>query len=162
MVSNNTHRLQFDKGIMKLYAYDPFSNQYKTRILTLPELPSFEPLEYLFNNESISSCNDNKLIVETKHSENNKSPHHPIQVSPYHTKEKIVTTIDRPTRPKRTLSDAFHAAFSGFIHSNKKSQNCWKAETCFIELRVSAEKSTYPLQHPCENWWMSSPSIHSF
>jgi hypothetical protein len=51
-MNNNNDRLQFDKGIMRLSAYDPLSNQYETRILTLPELPLLESLEHLFTKSS--------------------------------------------------------------------------------------------------------------
>jgi hypothetical protein len=57
------NQLEFKQGIMKLSAYDPLSKQYETRILSLPEVPLLESLEYLINNESIKplrltkSCN---------------------------------------------------------------------------------------------------------
>lgn len=65
----NTRQLQFDKGIMRLSAYDPVSNQYETRTLTLPELPMLESLEHLFNNNS----NNNNNSTATNSTENNNS-----------------------------------------------------------------------------------------
>jgi hypothetical protein len=68
-------RLQFDKGIMRLSAYDPLSNQYETRILTLPELPLFESLEHLFTKSSNEAIKVDHLkpLRMTKSCNNKKS-----------------------------------------------------------------------------------------
>lgn len=47
--------LQFDQGIMRLSSFDPLSNQMKTRILCLPELPALESLEHLFTTPAAPS-----------------------------------------------------------------------------------------------------------
>lgn len=62
------NQLEFEQGIMKLSAYDPLSKQYETRILSLPEVPLLESLEYLINNETAytkplrltKSCNNKR------------------------------------------------------------------------------------------------------
>lgn len=76
----NTRQLQFDKGIMRLSAYDPVSNQYETRTLTLPELPMLESLEHLFNTTPSSASSSvamentgGKLLRLTKSCNNKKS-----------------------------------------------------------------------------------------
>lgn len=79
----NTRQLQFDKGIMRLSAYDPVSNQYETRTLTLPELPLLESLEHLFNTTTTtapasstvieSNNTGSKLLRLTKSCNNKKS-----------------------------------------------------------------------------------------
>lgn len=80
----NTRQLQFDKGIMRLSAYDPVSNQYETRTLTLPELPLLESLEHLFNTTAATATagtassnaienTGSKLLRLTKSCNNKKS-----------------------------------------------------------------------------------------
>lgn len=71
----NNDRLQFDRGIMRLSAYDPSSNQYETRILTLPELPLLESLEHLFTKSSneVIKVDHLKPLRMTKSCNNKKS-----------------------------------------------------------------------------------------
>jgi hypothetical protein len=70
----NTRQLQFDKGIMRLSAYDPISNQYETRTLTLPELPLLESLEHLFNsNNNNNNSNSSTTTINSIENSNSKS-----------------------------------------------------------------------------------------
>ncbi|KAI9486986.1 MAG: hypothetical protein EXX96DRAFT_551430 [Benjaminiella poitrasii] len=217
----NNRELQFDKGVMKLSAYDPLSNQYETRILSLPELPLLESLEHLFSNNDVpttkmlrmsKSCSNSKKSASTRYIRSNnsitnesnsfytaKAPRRRCKSSPGTsspnilkeqpgkniTKEKVIAYIilkysivvsGGPMRStKRTLLTAFNSAITGLIQKttmiDKKAHyqtDCWKAETWFIELRLSTEAmvpSSIPSQQTistCENWWMLSPSIQSF
>lgn len=148
----NTRQLQFDKGIMRLSAYDPVSNQYETRTLTLPELPLLESLEHLFNttpNVSPSTTMDNtggKLLRLTKSCNNKKSPkrnsiRHDVVLTPRRCQSNpnlskqqqkslkaTATSIHSgggPMRSKRSLSSAFHAV-AGFLQkANKKIRSTY-------------------------------------
>ena len=142
--------LQFDQGIMRLSAFDPLSNQYETRILTLPELPLLESLEHLFDNSRPAlrmskSCSNKKTVVTRRSSiilNNTTSLPRRCQSNPNLTKKqqkkigkkKYREISDKtchsfvyyvvgggPMRPKRSLSGAFNAV-AGFIQkaTNKK------------------------------------------
>ncbi|KAL7320911.1 hypothetical protein PS15m_000749 [Mucor circinelloides] len=145
----NTRQLQFDKGIMRLSAYDPVSNQYETRTLTLPELPLLESLEHLFNTTTTAPASStiiesnntgSKLLRLTKSCNNKKSAkrnsiRHDVVLTPRRCQSnpnlskqqqksfKATTTPINgggPMRSKRSLSSAFHAV-AGFIQkANKK------------------------------------------
>ncbi|GAN01341.1 hypothetical protein MAM1_0006d00774 [Mucor ambiguus] len=151
----NTRQLQFDKGIMRLSAYDPVSNQYETRTLTLPELPLMESLEHLFNNTNITPTaslsttmenTGNKLLRLTKSCNNKKSSkrnsiRHDVVLTPRRCQSNpnlskqqqmsfkaTATSIQSgrgPMRSKRSLSSAFHAV-AGFLQkANKKIRSTY-------------------------------------
>jgi hypothetical protein len=65
--------LQFDQGIMRLSLFDPLSNQYETRILTLPELPLLESLENLFDNAALSTNTARGALRMTKSCHNSNT-----------------------------------------------------------------------------------------
>ncbi|KAI9318575.1 hypothetical protein BX666DRAFT_2111379, partial [Dichotomocladium elegans] len=45
-----SHDLEFEQGVMKLSSFDPKLNRVETRVLRLPDVPTFESLEHLFMN----------------------------------------------------------------------------------------------------------------
>ncbi|KAI8644522.1 hypothetical protein BD408DRAFT_413219 [Parasitella parasitica] len=183
----NTRQLQFDKGIMRLSAYDPVSNQYETRTLTLPELPLMESLEHLFNSNiaTVNSPhveNNGKLLRLTKSCNNKKSTkrnsiRHDVVLTPRRCQSNpnlskqqqksfkaVATGGGGPIRSKRSLSSAFQA-FAGFIQkANKKIRSTyvvekeWPAETWLDEIRLSSESSISTLDLvPVSSWSSSRP-----
>ncbi|RCH92295.1 hypothetical protein CU098_009897 [Rhizopus stolonifer] len=183
------NNVQFDQGIMRLSAYDPLSDQYETRVLTLPQLPSFESLEHLFNEDPIKPLRMTKSCCHKSSTEQlriRRCQSNPNFTQPtlYPVKPKKGKIIARdcslftlfiylgggPIRTKRSL---FHA-FTDFIQkANKKirptKKDVWTKETKFDELRLSSDSSISTLQlvqpsisHSSlllENWWLSSPPI---
>ncbi|KAK4516983.1 uncharacterized protein ATC70_000311 [Mucor velutinosus] len=151
----HTRQIQFDKGIMRLSAYDPVSNQYETRMLTLPELPLLESLEHLFNTTATTATASPSTVMEntggkllrlTKSCNNKKSSkrnsiRHDVVLTPRRCQSNpnlskqqqksfkaTATAIHNgggPMRSKRSLSSAFHAV-AGFIQkANKKIRSTY-------------------------------------
>lgn len=58
---------------MRLSLFDPSSNQYETRILTLPELPLLESLENLFDNVAARNNVHGGVLRMTKSCHNSSS-----------------------------------------------------------------------------------------
>ncbi|CAO3646142.1 unnamed protein product [Mucor hiemalis] len=181
--------LQFDKGIMRLSAYDPLSNQYETRILTLPELPLLESLEHLFDSNTVrpalrmtKSCSNKKSVITRSNSVSNlnnlprRCQSNP-NLSKKQQQQKKPKIAGGHIRSKRSLSSAFNAV-AGFIQkaANKKTRSQqWSKETWVDEIRLSrsssissfSKSSSFRNQYfdttkTCENWWMSSPPVSSF
>ncbi|GAA5817127.1 hypothetical protein MFLAVUS_010667 [Mucor flavus] len=145
---NNNEKLHFDKGIMRLSAYDPLSNQYETRILALPELPLLESLESMFDHNGrvlrmTKSCNSKK--TNHHHSSSILIQPRRCQSNPSLCKQIKQHNVARSIKSKKGLSNAFHAVAT------------------FIQKATSNNKKLQRQNNMiCENWWMSSPPISSF
>lgn len=159
-MSNNSNCLRFDKGVMRLSAFDPLSNQYETRILTLPELPLLESLENMFDNSgrvvlrmTKSCCNNKKSVNTSNTSLNSIGSIHPrrCQSHPNLSKQqqqpqqKKYTVLASSIRSKRTLSSAFNAV-AGLFQKGTSNE----------KIRSQQRQNL-----TCDNWWMSSPPISS-
>lgn len=174
----NNERVQFEKGIMRLSAFDPLSNQYETRILTLPQLPLFEPLDLMFDYTGshsnrvprmTKSCNSKKsnhndtsnILIQPRRCQSipnlckqTNSKYHHSNVHVYHILF-IISIKDliapRSIKSKKGLSNAFHAV-AAFIQ---------KATTTTATAMNKKEQQRQNII-ACENWWMSSPPISSY
>lgn len=159
-MSKINNSLRFDKGVMRLSAFDPQSKQYETRILTLPELPLLESLENMFDNSGkvvlrmTKSCCNNKKFTNNGSSNSLNSivsqprrcQSHPNlskqQQPPQQKKPVFVSSI----RSKRSLSSAFQAVAGLFQKGTNSS------EKMSLQQRQNLT---------CDNWWMASPPISS-
>ncbi|KAI9357873.1 hypothetical protein BD770DRAFT_388559 [Pilaira anomala] len=156
----NNERIQFEKGIMRLSAFDPLSNQYETRILTLPQLPLFEPLDLMFD---YTGNHSNRVPRMTKSCSSKKSNHNAtsnILIQP-----RRCQSI--PNLCKQTNSKYHHTPRS--IKSKKGLSNAFHAVAAFIQKATTTTATAMNKKEQqrqniiaCENWWMSSPPISSY
>lgn len=160
-MNNTNNSLRFDKGVMRLSAFDPQSNQYETRILKLPELPLLESLENMFDNSGrkilrmTKSCNSKKSENGSSTSLNSiGSQPRRCQSQPNLSKQqqqqqqRKKTLLVPSIRSKKTLSSAFQAVAGLFQKGTNNSTN----QKMSLQQRQNLT---------CDNWWMSSPPISS-
>ncbi|KAI7889682.1 uncharacterized protein EV154DRAFT_513734 [Mucor mucedo] len=174
-MNNTNNSLRFDKGVMRLSAFDPQSNQYETRILKLPELPLLESLENMFDNSgrkilrmTKSCCNSKKPVNGSSTSLNSigsqprrcqsqpdlskqqqqQQQQQQKQQQQQQQQQRKKTVFVSSTRSKKTLSSAFQAVAGLFQKGTNTSSN----EKMSLQQRQNLT---------CDNWWMSSPPISS-